>query len=299
MFLALLLASVTLAGSAGSHRVGRSPMAMMVEQRRSGAPSAYVTNPTSHARLAVWLLTPSGAGPFPALVMVPGGLHGSRTMMKDVELASFLDKGIALVLFDPDGRGRSGGTEDMGGTVQQDGLAAVLAWAKARPEIDAARLGVLTLSYGITMGAGTLARYPHAARFLIDWEGPADRTFDRCSTLKAPRPDGMPWGACDDDEWWRWREAARSIKLVRVPYLRVEFKRPHGRGDNIGAAVAMVQAARAGGVPWVRVNSGQVNADVRSRSDLRLLDNDRIRRGQALSAYALEMIRMVARDGAG
>ena len=86
------------------------------------------------------------------------------------------DKGVAIVVFDPDGRGPSEGVDDDNGHLQQDGLAAVIEYAATLAEVDESRIGLVSYSYGVTMAAGALARYPNLpVLFLIDWEGPANR----------------------------------------------------------------------------------------------------------------------------
>ena len=86
------------------------------------------------------------------------------------------DAGYAVVVFDPDSRGRNGGWEDRGGFIHQDGLAAVGAAAANHLAVDPARIGIASFSYGVTFAAGMLVRHPEPdVRFLIDWEGPADR----------------------------------------------------------------------------------------------------------------------------
>jgi len=82
----------------------------------------WVTNPTSQARLYVQVFYPNdwSSEPLPTLVLVPGGT-GTLDSNKARRLTGF---GFTVIIFDPDGRGRSDGQEDLGGAIHQDGLAA-------------------------------------------------------------------------------------------------------------------------------------------------------------------------------
>ena len=94
---------------------------------------AKVTNPTSGVDISVLVFPPGGseATDFSTLVLVPGGsgsgqdfTRPGRTIVEQLNEAGYL-----VVLFDPDGRGRSGGVEDNNGFIHQDGLAAVIRFA--------------------------------------------------------------------------------------------------------------------------------------------------------------------------
>lgn len=223
--------------------------------------TATVVNPTSSAKLAVYLYTPAGSGPFPTLVVqepVRVELRNARKRQP------YLDAGLALVLYDPDGRGQSSGADDNGGAVQQDGLKAVVDWAAAQPGVDRARMGMVSFSAGVMAATGVLARYPELPiRFLIDWEGPSDRTSFGCDA-GSPPGTSLP---CADDAYWSQREARALVARVRVPYHRVQYETDHHQPDH-HCAVEMAQAAIAAGNPDVRVNDGSAGAPIRSAADL-------------------------------
>lgn len=142
-----------------------------------------MVNPTGETRLAVQVILPQAydGTPLPALVLVPGGAGDSSGFIKappgkPSKAQMMADKGGAIVVFDPDGRGLSEGIDDDNGHLQQDGLAAVIEYAATLPDVDESRIGLVSYSYGVTMAAGALARYPSLpVLFLIDWEGPANR----------------------------------------------------------------------------------------------------------------------------
>ncbi len=235
--------------------------ALTSQPTREGEEGPYtVTNPASGAALHVAVFYPptwDGERRLPALVLVPGGsgdsAHFLRPSPDGSTVDTFTQAGYAVVLFDPDGRGESGGTEDYNGFVHQDGLAEVLRFAATLPGIDPAQIGLATFSYGITMGAGTLARHPDLpVRFLVDWEGPADRDdTGGCDEAGIGHLNAV--ASCDDEDFWAEREASTFIGQIRVPYQRIQSARDHVQPDN-DHAILMVNNAVAGGVPWVRLN---------------------------------------------
>jgi pimeloyl-ACP methyl ester carboxylesterase len=213
-----------------------------------------ITNPTSDAELYVEIVRPRhwDGQPLPTLVFVPGGTGSSADFKRSTpKLLQLADAGYTIVLFDPDGRGQSTGIEDLDGTIHQDGLAAVIEFAASLHEVDTDAIGLATFSYGITMGSGTLARYPDLpVRFLIDWEGPADRYDTTFECTPNPRID---WADCDDEDFWSQREALTFIAEVAVPYQRLQSAEDHVQPD-VSHAINMVNAAAQGAAPWTRLN---------------------------------------------
>jgi len=224
-----------------------------------------VVNPSSGVRWWARALVPASAGEqerVPAVVVVQGGSGAGSSVVGRPEWSRYAAAGYVVVLFDADGRGLSGGAEDFCGTVHQDGLRALILEVAGLPQVDAGRIGLYTQSFGITMGSGVLARYPELpVRWLLDWEGPADRTdTGHCDAANT----GHIEHDCADDAWWEWREAARAIRSVQVPYLRMQTVRDHAQPDH-GHALRMINGATAaefggeGVAPWTRVNDADMN----------------------------------------
>lgn len=208
-----------------------------------------VLNPTSGATLKVTVVHPLNwnGKPLPTLVLVPGGI-GTFDPQKAIRLAQ---AGFTVIFFDPDGRGRSGGDEDYGGFIHQDGLAAVIQSAINFAGVDVRNIGLVSYSYGITMASGVLARYPILpVRFLIDWEGPADRYDTTVGCKPNPR---VNWADCSDHTFWSQREAIHFIEKIKVPYQRIQSEKDHVQPD-LTHAIEMVNNAIKGNVPWVRLN---------------------------------------------
>lgn len=250
-----------------------------------------VTNPTTNAKLNVQVFMPkdSTGKKFPALVLVPGGIGDSGGMIDDA--TRMASAGIVAVIFDPDGRGKSAGAEDFNGHKQQDGLAAVVRFAATLPEVDTKQIGIATYSYGITMGSGVLARYSDLpVKFLIDWEGPADRHYTTTG-CGANRQGGIQWQPCADNAWWSEREAVNFIGKLRVPYQRIQSEKDHVQPNNTHA-LDMLNAAIKGGVPFVRLNNYPANQTYDVKNPPQMLPDTLDRqRAQTVIQYAQELFK--------
>jgi pimeloyl-ACP methyl ester carboxylesterase len=221
-----------------------------------------VSNPTSGAELSVLVFPPEGSetSTYPTLVLVPGGsgsgedfTRPGRTIVQRLNEVGYL-----TVLFDPDGRGRSEGVEDNNGHIHQDGLASVIRYAADHPSSDGKGVGLISYSFGITMCSGALARHPDLpVRFLIDWEGPADRN-DTGGCDEAAVGHLSEIASCDDEVFWSEREAQTFIGQVPFPYLRLQSEVDHVQPD-VDHALRMVNAAVEGASPWVRLNELPIN----------------------------------------
>ncbi len=192
----------------------------------------WVTNPTSGVQLFTLTFRPSNAQAgvrYPAIVYVPGGV-GTTTTFSDANMQAQADLGFVTVKFDPDGRGQStnGGVytvEDFGGFIQQDGLHAVLKSVASRSDVAANNLHVQSRSFGITMAAGALARYPHTpqVKSLVEWEGPADRS-DTAS---------MTGHDVADNAWWFEHEPINFLFQYRGDFIAVQSLADHVQPDHL------------------------------------------------------------------
>ena len=229
-----------------------------------------VVNPTSGAVLAVTVTAPeAGTGALPALVLVPGGSGDSSAFGPGTgtDAAEIAAGGFVVVTFDPDGRGRSAGTEDFNGTVHQDGLAAVVEFTATLDGVDETRIGLVTFSYGVTMAAGALARHAEMpVGFLLDWEGPADRD-DTAGCDGGGSGHLGAVAACDNAAFWAQREATTFLGTVDVVYARLQSEDDHVQPDA-ASAVELVNAAVLGGAPTVLLNGAEVATPLASADTL-------------------------------
>lgn len=265
----------------------------------AGADRTWVENPASGADLLVQVIHPASytGGRIPALVLVPGGRADSSGFLKPTpggsDAQQLANRGFVVVAFDPDGRGESGGTEDDNGYVHQDGLAAVIRFAASLSEVDAARIGLVSYSYGVTMATGALARHPDLPiLFYVDWEGPADRNdTGGCDADKLGHLQGHP---CSDEAFWSEREAATFILSIGVPYQRLQSRVDHVQPD-IDHAILLLANATAeeygghGHAPWTRMNDLSPNRVYTTVNPPPLPARD-LNLQAAVGDYALELV---------
>ncbi|HFD39454.1 MAG TPA: hypothetical protein ENJ31_06350, partial [Anaerolineae bacterium] len=272
------------------------------------APDTYwLTNPSSGARLYVQVIHPQDwdGSPLPTLILVPGGSGDSNKFTKPPSKAQRMaDAGLTIIVFDPDGRGRSEGVEDDDGYIHQDGLAALIRFAATLPEVDADRIGLVSYSYGVTMAAGALARHPDLpVRFLIDWEGPADRNdTGGCDAAHTGHLKNHP---CDDEAFWREREAATFARQLPVPYQRLQSEKDHVQPD-VNHALLMIANATAteyggqGISPWTRLNDLTPNTVYDAANPPPMLSEQESKGLEPLIVrYALELFDLFASAPAG
>lgn len=238
---------------------------LLLALAQEGARELEVVNPTSGAKLWAKVVAPRDASAekkYPAVVIVSGGL-GFGSQDRSPMALDAASKGLIVVHFDPDGRGKSEGTEDYGGKIQQDGLLAVIRAVRKLEFVES--VGIVSLSLGIAMAAGVLGRYPdEPISFYIDWEGPADR-FYITKFDKVFDRDAKVFGGhrTSDEEWWKEREAVRFAPAFRCPYLRIQTQKDHVHGPDFGHALLMIEAATSqkhggkGRSPWTRVNGAE------------------------------------------
>ncbi|MDQ7823047.1 MAG: hypothetical protein RDV48_09660 [Candidatus Eremiobacteraeota bacterium] len=233
----------------------------------------FFTNPSSGAKLWGKVYYPrevNGGKKCPGLVFVPGGKGFGSQLQRGGPRGGpmdFVREGFIVMIFDPDGRGRSGGEENLGGFVHQDGLHALLLKLAASPYVDKSNIGVFTSSLGIAIGAGAVGRYPGSpsVRYLIDDEGPCDRFY--ITKFDDPRFVGMLGHTTSDGDWWNEREAYRYIASFPGMYLRIQKVRDHVHGENKGHALKMIEYATAkkyggkGKCCWTRMNGKENRPD--------------------------------------
>ncbi len=127
--------------------------------------------------LAGTLTLPPGGGPHPAIVWVHGAGIQTRNYFPDLP-AIFMDAGFAVLAYDKQGIGQSGGVfpgdradERAIGALARDAEAAARFLA-AQPGIDRARLGLAGHSQGGWIAPLAASREP-AVRFVVAFAGPS------------------------------------------------------------------------------------------------------------------------------
>lgn len=93
------------------------------------------------------LQLPEGEGPFPTMVLVQGSGDDAATLSYS-NGDFFVANGIAAVVYDKEGTGRSSGTYNHNFSSLADDVVAVVEWAAQQPGVDAGRIGVTGYSQG-------------------------------------------------------------------------------------------------------------------------------------------------------
>jgi hypothetical protein len=226
----------------------------------------WVRNPTTGCSLYVHIHRPEYASSeyrVPGVVLIPGG-SGTGSSYDSTGYADWMaEEGFAVLHFDPDGRGRSRPyPENYNGHAHQDGLRECFKTLAAQEYVDPEDCGMFSESYGITMASGAIARHMTRpeVRFLLDFEGPSDR-FQTCQDSGGHVPVPV-----DSESFWVEREAARFMKQVRCPYLRLQTKVDHNpRIHDNRHCIALIDSATAtahggsGISVWTRVNDSTMN----------------------------------------
>lgn len=283
---------------------GLAPQAPIRSAQARPVQTTYIENPSSDARLFVQIYAPTkeGATKYPVLVLVPGGNGAGSTAFRPDEMQRYADLGFLAVAFDPDGRGRSTGTENYNGFIHQDGLKAVIEYAVGLSKSDG-RVVLVSLSYGVTMATGTLSRYPRLpVVFYMDWEGPADRNDTGGCDASGTGHLGSV-ASCTDAAFWAEREAATFIKQIRVPYQRLQSKKDHAQPDNNHALLLINNATNTayggqGVAPWTRLNDETPNRTFTASDPIRWIPES-VRTQQLIVDYLKKFLRGAIPSSAG
>jgi len=98
--------------------------------------------------LSATLVTPAGDGPHPAAVVVHGAAGGERDFYR-LFVEPVVAAGVAVLIYDKRGHGRSTGTPKVTIFDQADAVSAALDRIADEPDLDTGRLGLLGVSNGM------------------------------------------------------------------------------------------------------------------------------------------------------
>jgi len=211
---------------------------------------------TAGYQIHAWIHRPADDARAPGVLLTPGTcdpgsvFEGWSQPLNAREVAS---RGYAVMTFDPAGRGESWGEEDYGGPEHQDNVRVALRHLLGQPFVEPERVGVVSISLGVSMACGALARWPEElpVAWLVDWEGPCDREIITAGgRIMAPAMGH----ALTDEVYWKPRESARHVGRLRCGYVRVQAARDHAQPGEFRHAERMIRAAAEGALPWFRIN---------------------------------------------
>ena len=226
---------------------------------RIRAEELWLTMPDG-LRIYAHIHAPSGVQPLPGVLLLPG-LEGAGTDFDGLSAVATADEVAALgcvcVHVDPPGTGRSWGEYDYAGPACQVAALSALEFVSRCPRVRRDEVGVVGVSLGVAMATPVVAEHGErlGVRWLVDWEGPADRrVITSFGRIMVP---AMGHGM-DDDDYWRRREAVRHVGRIRCTYLREQAATDHAQGEYTTHAVDMVNAALQGECPEVWLNGEQL-----------------------------------------
>jgi pimeloyl-ACP methyl ester carboxylesterase len=108
------------------------------------------------------LIMPTGDGAHPAVVVADGTAGGQRDFCR-LSAQAPLDAGVAVLIYDKQGHGRSAGKADPAIFDQANALSAALDALASTPGIDSGRVGLLGFSNGMWAVRMAAARRPDVA----------------------------------------------------------------------------------------------------------------------------------------
>lgn len=210
-------------------------------------------------------------------MFVSGGLDAGALVNQGIT-----PQGLLEVHFNVEGRGndmpnnlRSEGAEDYNGFLHQDDLKSVVEYTLRLPNVQRNNVGIISFSYGVTMAAGMLARYPYLeVKYFIDVEGPIDcfdTLFYYSESQEKKKTVLSLFGGhnCDDTKFWSERQAILFLPKVTARYMRVQAEIDHFEDLGYYAhaikamnAVTNVSSGGKGQSPWTRVNGSENRVNV-------------------------------------
>lgn len=191
--------------------------------------------------------------PYPVLLLCPG-INDSGDVFTHyqtpIQIHELCRLGIATLHFDPAGRGQSWGEEDFGGQEHQDNVSELLRYLANHAQIDTQKIGIISISLGISMAVGGAIQSDVPLLFLLDWEGPSDREIITSGGTRMAPAMGHK---LSDDDYWKPREAVNFIQGLNCGYIRLQAQRDHAQPNERRHMWRMLRAAQ-GHVPWFQLN---------------------------------------------
>ena len=207
---------------------------------------SYVLLTTDETELAIGALWPKKTRCAGAIVLVPPGYERGLKLLHGNQAESLAAANVAVISWDPRGRGDSNGNENHNGHVGQDDLAELLRWTADHKNIDPNAVMLYSRSFGGAIAAGALARHSDLQPMLwLDYESPGflEEDLAYASEYNQENFASVLVDEEDPDAWWGQREPAGFMSEITTPYHRLQGLPDHALGTYIGHARAMLDNA--------------------------------------------------------
>ncbi|HEX3589140.1 MAG TPA: alpha/beta hydrolase [Pseudonocardiaceae bacterium] len=194
-------------------------------------PGERVEIPFEGSPIVGVLRRPSGDGPHPAVLMVPG-LDSTKEELRSTE-DLFLERGLATLSIDGPGQGEAEYDLPIRGDWEVPG-GAVLDWLGTRPEIAADRIAV----WGVSLGGYYAPRIASG-----------DERVKACVALCGPYNFGEVWAGLPEltRDTFRVRSYSETDEQARQAALTLGLA---GRTANIRCPLLVVAGKRDRLIPW-------------------------------------------------
>jgi len=218
------------------------------------APTLERTPSFDGLSVPMFVYTPPGEGPHPVVINIHGGPEGQARPYFSSRTQALVSAGFAVVV--PNVRGSAGYGRTYvsldNGFLREDSvkdIGAVLDWVAARPDLDAARVGVSGGSYGGYMVLASLTTYPTRIKAGVDVVGISNFvTF--LENTKAYRRDlrRVEYGDERDPKMRAFQESISPTN--NVDRITSALFVAHGANDPrvpVGEAEQIIEAVRGNG----------------------------------------------------
>lgn len=176
-----------------------------------------------------YLLAPSGAGRS-ACVVLNNGMESAKEAELYAFAQSFLQRGIAVMLFDGPGQGEFLGERGM---VKrwEDVIGSVLDWVTMQPEVDAGRIGMFGVSFGGYLCMRGAAFHQDRVKAAINLSGCYD--IDNFPDLRGMVLDDFKYVFKLETEEEMTRFAVNDLNLRDAPPLKRPLLTIHSKTDSL------------------------------------------------------------------
>lgn len=200
--------------------------------------------PFGAAALPAWLHLPPGEGPFPTLVAC-GGMDAPREVLVARAGDPWLERGVAVLAIDGPGQGEAvlRGVH-VSATAWVDAGAAIVAWLRARPELDCDRLVCSGTSFGsfwMTQVAATQPVFRGCSACLPVFEPGAATIFGQASPTFKARHMWMA-GLWNDEPAFDGMVAGYDLRPL-VERMEVPWQVIGGAADELSPASWVAEMA--------------------------------------------------------